>query len=177
MTAASLPFPTPAAGFDDPLAMLDACHDRVRRSLELLRRICERVEAGRVDADVRAAATDVLRYFDIAAPHHHEDEERHVFPAVTNAPEVIARLHDEHREMSALWAELRVPLSALAGGDATAFAAQAIALAARFRALYEQHAKTEEDLIFPAAAAELDAGALRRIGDEMATRRGATRFS
>jgi hemerythrin-like domain-containing protein len=174
---ASLPFPAPAAGFDDPMAMLHACHDRVRRSLDLLRRVCDRVAGGQVDADVRHAAADVLRYFDIAAPHHHEDEERHVFPVVTSAPEVVARLQDEHRAMTALWAELRVPLAALAGGDATAFAAEAIDQAARFRALYERHAQTEEALVFPAASAELDADALRRIGDEMAARRGATRFS
>ena len=30
-------FSSPAAGFDEPFAMLDACHERVRRSLGLPR--------------------------------------------------------------------------------------------------------------------------------------------
>jgi hypothetical protein len=52
------------------------------------------------DAASRSAACDVLRYFDLAAPHHHLDEERHVLPP----------LLAEHRRMEALWAVLRVPL-------------------------------------------------------------------
>ena len=38
-TRVSLPgMRSPGAGFDQPFEMLDACHDRVRRSLDLLRR-------------------------------------------------------------------------------------------------------------------------------------------
>jgi hypothetical protein len=61
--------------------MLHACHDRVRRSLDLLGRVCERLVQGRVDAAVHDAAADVLRYFDRAAPQHHEDEEAACLPA------------------------------------------------------------------------------------------------
>ena len=179
-----LPFPgasSPAVGFDEPMEMLLACHDRVRRSLDLLRRLAERVAEGRVDADVQSAATDVLRYFDLAAPHHHEDEERHVFPCVlAHTPDAavrdaVARLREDHVAMAALWAALREPLAALAAGHASAFGAPQAELAARFRALYEAHARTEEGLVFPAARALLDEPALRRAGDEMASRRGARR--
>ena len=70
----------PAVGFEQPFEMLEACHDRVRRSLDLLARLIVHVDRHGHDTQSRSAARDVLRYFDLAAPHHHEDEERHVFP-------------------------------------------------------------------------------------------------
>lgn len=176
---AALPgFSSPAAGFDEPMAMLEACHDRIRRSLELLGRICDRVAEGRVDAAVHEAAGDVLRYFDRAAPHHHEDEERHIFPRVlAEAVEpalraAVLRLQEDHLAMEAQWASLRTPLAALAAGHAQGFGAAQIEGARRFIALYAAHAQTEEALVFPAAAAALDEAALRRIGADMAARRG-----
>ena len=175
----SLPgFSAPAAGFDEPLAMLHACHDRVRRSLGLLQRICERVRARHIDAAVRDAATDVLRYFDLAAPLHHEDEERHIFPAVRAGAadsitrNALVRLQEQHRLMADGWALLREPLAALAAGDDAAFGAPECEAARRFIALYLEHADVEEMLVFPAAAALLDHEALARAGAEMAQRRG-----
>jgi hemerythrin-like domain-containing protein len=176
----SLPgFDAPAAGFDAPMAMLAACHERVRRSLGLLQRIAERVAQGRVDAPVHEAARDVLRYFDLAAPQHHEDEERHVFPLVLSAcgdaalGDAVHTLQRQHEEMRVRWASLRRPLEALAAGEAAAFDAAARAAVADYVALYERHASVEETLVFPFASARLDAEALAGIGAEMAARRGA----
>lgn len=170
-------FSAPAAGFDEPLALLDACHARVRRSLDLLARLAARVAQDRVDTTVHDAARDVLRYFDIAAPHHHEDEERHVFPLVAHdSPALqaaVRALRDEHDEMRRRWAALREPLAALAGGDAQAFGDAAQHEAQAFAALYERHAALEEALVFPAAQRLADADAQRAMGREMAQRRGA----
>jgi hemerythrin-like domain-containing protein len=158
--------------------MLEACHDRIRRSLDLLGRICDRVAECRIDAAVHEAAGDVLRYFDRAAPHHHEDEERHIFPCVlegTADPALraaVLRLQEDHIAMEKQWAALRTPLAALAAGHAQAFGAPHIAAARRFIALYADHAQTEEALVFPPAAAALDEAALQRIGADMAARRG-----
>jgi len=175
----SLPgFSTPAAGFDEPLAMLHACHDRIRRSLGLLRRICERVNERRIDSAVREAAADVLRYFDRAAPLHHEDEEKHIFPAVLSAApdsmtrNTVLRLQEQHALMAAGWRLLREPLAALAEGDDAAFGVPQCEAAARYIALYEEHAAAEEMVVFPAAAALIDPEALTRAGQEMAQRRG-----
>jgi hemerythrin-like domain-containing protein len=171
-------FAAPAAGFDEPMAMLHACHDRVRRSLDLLQRLAARVAEGRIDGAVRDAARDVLRYFDIAAPLHHEDEELHVFPpllaraADEQTLAAVRRLQADHVAMRDAWAALRSPLEALAGGDDAAFDAAARDAAQAFVALYDDHAATEESLVFPAAAALLDADALASIGAEMAQRRG-----
>ena len=172
-------FRAPAAGFDAPLEMLHACHDRIHRSLDLLGRVCERVQQGRVDTAVHEAAADVLRYFDKAAPHHHEDEEQHVFPRVLAGTSdaavraTVVQLQQDHQQMEGLWARLRTPLAALANGRSEGFAAAACQLAEEFRALYEAHALTEEQLVFPAAEALIDEDARLAIGEEMARRRGA----
>ena len=79
-----------AAGFEQPFEMLSACHDRVRRSLALLGRLCEHVEVHGTDAQACQAAADVLRYFSLAAPAHHEDEERHVVPALYARGDCVA---------------------------------------------------------------------------------------
>lgn len=174
-------FSAPAAGFDAPLDMLHACHDRVRRSLDLLTRICQRVAEDRIEQAVHEAAADVLRYFDKAAPHHHEDEEQHIFPRVLAQTQdaavraAVLQLQNDHLAMEALWARLRTPLAALSTGHHEGFTAAQRELAAQFCALYEAHAKTEEDVVFPAAALIIEEGELRLIGDEMARRRGARR--
>lgn len=170
----------PAAGYDAPLALLEACHDRVRRSLDLLRRLGERVAERRIDDAVRDAARDVLRYFDVAAPLHHEDEERHVFPRVLAAPDengshaAVRRLQREHVELRAQWAALRRPLAALAGGDDAAWDAAARADGERWAAAYAAHAELEETLVFPHAGRLLGESELRDAGVEMASRRGVT---
>jgi hemerythrin-like domain-containing protein len=170
---------TPVAGFDEPLAMLYACHDRVRRSLLMLREIGEHVAAGRVDSGVHSAAADVLHYFDRAAPHHHEDEEQHIFPCVLarscddSVRAAVMKLQEDHLAMEAQWARLRVPLAALADGRAEAYDARQMAAAERFCALYACHARCEEEVVFPLAAHLLDRAALQAAGEEMARRRGA----
>lgn len=63
------------ATFEDPQAMLEACHDRVQRMCTLLERLTEHAGLHGADTQARQAATDVMRYFDLAGPHHHQDEE------------------------------------------------------------------------------------------------------
>ncbi len=174
-------FSTPAVGFDQPLEMLHACHDRVRRSLDLLVRVCERLEAGHIDAAVHEAAADVVRYFDKAAPHHHEDEEQHIFPRVLSLAQdaavraAVLRLQEDHLAMEQQWSRLRTPLAALARGHADAFGAEQLESARLFASLYTSHMVLEDDIVFPAAVVLMDEDALRAMGAEMESRRGAQR--
>lgn len=185
-------FHSPAASFDQPFEMLEACHDRVERTLRLLDKLVRHLDDHGADAAARSAARDVLRYFDQAAPHHHADEERHVFPAALRSGDpslqaAVQRLQADHHAMEALWARLRVVLQDVAEGrcqrwpdaDRANHDTEAGVPAARrseveaFLALYEQHIALEEGQVFPAARAAIDADSLAAMSGDMAARRGA----
>ena len=171
-------FSAPAVGFEQPFAMLEACHERLQRTLGLLGRLREHVRQQGVDHDARQAARDVLRYFDIAAPLHHQDEELHVFPLLLAeaTPEVralVTRLQQDHVAMTADWAAARAGLQALLHENATGFTPQDEAALDRFAMRYDAHIAAEEGMAYPAAAALLPPAALEVMGREMAARRGA----
>jgi len=171
------PLTTPTRGgleagssYAAPFGLLAACHERVQRSLDLLLRLLAHALSQGPDRLAQDAAADVLRYFDIAAPLHHQDEERHVFPALPGDPR-CQRLIAQHREIDTQWQALRAGLQDLARLDA----AQLLDLeqqAQAFAALHEAHLRCEDELVFPAAAVQLDAAAQQAMGSEMAARRG-----
>ncbi|MEQ1596679.1 MAG: hemerythrin domain-containing protein [Casimicrobium sp.] len=172
-------FVTPAVGLDQPFEMLSACHERVQRTLRLLEKIVAHVQTHGPDEKATDAAVDVLRYFDLAAPRHHEDEELHVFPlllqqndaTLTNA---VTRMQTDHAQMNAQWARLREPLVALSqasGNSATFSALTLLQEAAKFIALYADHIHTEDTLLYPAAIALADPALLARMSADMRGRR------
>jgi hemerythrin-like domain-containing protein len=169
----------PAAGFDQPFEMLLACHERVHRMLALLLRLADHLAHHGADAQARQAAVDVMRYFDLAGPAHHEDEERHLFPLLSaqggpDAAALVQRLHADHVAMTLQWQAVRGDLQAAA--DGAWLPAQAPSARARwtaFAALYAGHIGAEENLAYPAARGLLAPAALQAMGREMAARRGA----
>ena len=180
MTAShALPgFGDPAVGFDTPFAMLEACHERVLRSLALLQKLQDYLHDHPCDDSARQAARDVLRYFDMAAPLHHEDEELHVFPPLlerggADTVAAVRQLQQDHEAMSANWQAARALLQALAEGSQDSFSAPDEALLARFAGVYAEHIRLEEDLVYPAARALLAPEAVQAMGAEMRRRRGA----
>ncbi|ART50650.1 hemerythrin [Acidovorax carolinensis] len=176
-TPSALPgFHAPAVGFEQPFAMLEACHERVQRTLTLLQRLRAHVLENGADVPAQQAAHDVLRYFDIAAPLHHEDEELHVFPLLLaqgtpDVAELVARLQHDHICMTADWAAARLPLQALADGLQDGFSEADGAAFDCFVARYDRHIADEETVAYPAAQALLAAPALEAMGREMAQRR------
>ncbi|WCM93744.1 hemerythrin domain-containing protein [Acidovorax sp. NCPPB 2350] len=169
---------SPSAGFDQPFEMLHACHERVQRTLALLERLQEHLRVRGCDAAAREAARDVLRYFDIAAPLHHEDEELHVFPPLlahgdAGVVALVCALQADHAAMAGGWAAARGPLAAIAAGEADGLPAQDGAALAAFAGLYATHIRREEEAAYPQARALLPEGALGPMGQEMARRRGA----
>lgn len=167
----------PAAGFDQPFALLLGCHARIARMDGLLLRLIDHVAQHGADVEAQRAATKLMRYFDLAAPLHHEDEERHVFALLRRQgdEESAAKLDSleaDHRALAALWSELRVWLHKVHAGNAQAADARLVGAAQRFSAIHAAHIAVENDHIFPAAQARMDDAQLAAMGQDMAVRRG-----
>lgn len=169
-------FSTPGVGFEQPFAMLEACHERVQRTLALLERLRVHVHDHGADEPALQAARDVLRYFDIAAPLHHQDEELHVFPPLlaqgqADVVALVQRLLHDHHDMVSDWATARQPLQALVDGRASRFSAGDLAVLERFAQRYARHIDDEERIAYPAAQGVLPEATLESMGREMAGRR------
>jgi hemerythrin-like domain-containing protein len=168
----------PAAGFDEPFEMLTACHGRVDRMLALLQRLATHLQGGHADEPARQAARDVMRYFDLAAPHHQQDEERHIFALLARSGDsglmqLAARLQADHVQMVAAWATVRPVLQALSQGHWPAHQASVVfADWQAFDRQYREHAALEDSQAYPAARALSGAQAQAAMGREMAQRRG-----
>lgn len=163
----------PGVGFESPMEMLEACHGRVQRTLDLITRLEAHVAEHGITDQARSAATDILRYFDIAGPAHHEDEERHVLPRLRSSgqPDLKAladRLHADHDAMHEDWGQLRQSLIAIRDGEAVAWPS---ALVQRYLDRYAAHITAEEQVAFPAAGQALSASEEAAMGHEMAGRR------
>ncbi|TDM06849.1 MAG: hypothetical protein C4K60_14450 [Ideonella sp. MAG2] len=174
--------PSPAAGFDQPLEMLAACHERLRRSLALLARLSAHVDTHGADAQAQAAAADVLRYFDLAAPHHHRDEELHLLPLLQALPAGAAwasQLLNDHAQLAQAWALARPPLAALSQGQwppqqgAAAVQAQWSAWSQALLA----HAAWEDEVVYPWVQPQVAPLHAQAMGQEMAQRRGVSLVS
>lgn len=180
MTASFPGLPSPAASFDEPFEMLAGCHERVQRTLDLLDRLVAHLQQHGQDAAARSAAPDVLRYFDIAAPQHHLDEERHVVPKLQASGDArlqgaAARLLAEHRLIEQSWVTLRQLLAAIDDAGAP-LAMTALADESRhFIALHGPHLLLEDGLAFPQARERMSSDELAAMGADMAGRRGVRR--
>ena len=171
----------PDAGFEQPFAMLDACHERVRRSLDLLRRLVEHLQTVGHDTDARNAAHDVWRYFELAAPAHHADEERHLVPRLQQSgdlwlADVARRLLADHEALRAVWDQLG-PLLREVHESVSALSARSLnalhAHTGQFIAIHERHLRLEDSFVFPAVRERMDSDELTAMGREMQQRRTA----
>jgi hemerythrin-like domain-containing protein len=169
----------PSVGFEVPLEMLAACHLRVQSQNQTLLRLVPHLAAHGADRQAREAAVAVMRYFDTAAQHHHEDEELELFPALLESMagsdavclrELTDALVADHRALEQRWHRLRRMLEQVAAGAASTLAADEVQ---GFAGLYEQHIAREEAELLPMAARLLDDATLDRIGLAMRARRGA----
>jgi hemerythrin-like domain-containing protein len=170
---------SPAAGFEQPFEMLEACHERVHRMLALLARLREHLHTRGPDTQAQQAARDVMRYFDQAAPQHHLDEELHVFPPLLARGDpqvvpVVQRLQQDHLQMEARWQAAREVLVLIAEAQVQHLSADDEARLDAFAGGYDDHIRAEEEIAYPAAQAVLDEPARAAMGKDMMHRRGAT---
>lgn len=172
----------PAAGYEAPFDMLHACHERVQRMLSLLQRLHQHVQTHGADEQSHQAARDIMRYFDQAAPQHHLDEERHVFPSVLALEQealtqVVERLQADHHDMEAAWARTReclLQLLSLEADGVLPWCQQAQPVFAAFARIYDRHIADEEQLVFPVSQRSLGQQALQAMSQDMMRRRGVT---
>jgi len=168
----------PAPGFDQPIAVLKHCHDRIRRQIGTMQRLGPHLQKHGADLEAQQAASAVLRYFSEAAPKHHADEEVDLLPALRGVADgedadTLARLEPEilreHQQMDVLWNMLRPALAAIAAGDDTPLPEAALG---PFSEMYLAHMVKEETVIAPMARRLLAPAQIARLGEAMRARRG-----
>lgn len=164
--------PSPAPSFDEPLAMLRACHERIQRQCATLAKLATHLRRDGLTDEARQAAAEIHRYFSSAGRQHHADEEQDLFPQLRTEPalsallEVLAR---EHAVMETLWQNLG-PL--LAAPDTIRDLDDFARLVGEFNSLYRQHIVRENSELLPQAELLLSVEQQRELGARMAARRG-----
>jgi hemerythrin-like domain-containing protein len=171
-------FNVPAAGTEAPLEMLAACHGRIVHQCATLQRLAAHLPIHGADEQARSAAGNVMRYFDTAARHHHEDEEADLFPALLESMagsdavclrELTEGLAREHRQFEAMWRGLRSALQRISDGEDVVLDATSVTA---FTAAYARHIEREESELLPMATRLLDDAQIETIGSAMRKRRG-----
>ena len=162
---------TPAAGFDQPLSILSACHNRILHFCTLLERLAAHLRQHGADIQAEETARLIHRYFSTAGKHHHRDEEDDLFPmlieheAALNT--LVETLREAHRTMDSVWEQLQAMLTDLPSVDTAAFEL----IAEQFIAMNREHVALENRELLPRAATLLSNKQQEQLGQAMATRR------
>lgn len=152
MTDSLLPH---APSLDEPLEMLTACHERIEAQLKTLKRLLVYLPQHGADDQARQAARNVLRYFELAGPNHHADEERNLFPTLiaragasetATVQSFVRELLEDHRQMAAALDVVRSQLDPIAEGRSAALEADAVLALAD---VYRRHIAKENERLIP----------------------------
>jgi hemerythrin-like domain-containing protein len=173
----------PEHGFDQPLGLLSDCHRRIEHFLGMMIRVLERSGGGRnpLTPSEREALEAALKYFEVAAPRHTQDEEQSLFPRLraSQQPEALAALErmevleQDHRRVDAMHAEVHCICRSWLDAN-TPPQPKLNRLLHALRDLYARHILLEDSELFPLAARLLSGEQIVQIGREMAERRGLT---
>jgi hemerythrin-like domain-containing protein len=165
--------PETLPGFDDPIALLRACHRKMLAQCDLLDALVAQAQTGDLDDAARKAAQDITRYFSSSAPLHHRDEEEDLFPRINRQSlriaELVHKLKREHQELDTLRETLAPELRRIPGDG---FSAAFLDAARRFSELSRLHVNRENMELLPLLASSLSQQELGYIGEAMAQRRG-----
>lgn len=171
------PSSEPPVGFNTPLAMFAECHRRIEKQLRTMERLTLHLKEHGSDKAAAQAAQSVLRYFELAAPKHHADEERDLFPALLESMagsdavclrQLIDGLETEHVELERKWHALRAVLQSVAAGQPAILNAEDVR---DFETVYARHIAREEGEVLPMAERLLSDEAKAAIGEAMRARR------
>ncbi len=161
-------------GFDDPVGLLAACHDRILAHCTTLIRLQEHVRVRGFDIEARMTAERVDHYFAQAGRWHHEDEERDLVPLLKGHADqalsaLLETLMGEHRALEAAYAPLHEAFSADAPGLPGGLEVEA------YVDLMRAHVAVENAEVLPRARALLAPHEVAQLGAAMARRRGVDR--
>ena len=171
-------FRTPGAGFDQPVEMWLACHERVQRFAALLSRLADHLSSEGPDEDAQVTAVSIRRYFNEAAPRHHEDEEVDMFPRLRErldrehdrtVLDVLEQVEADHLDLAGLWRRLDEILAEVSRGKRVLLEQPLID---RFATMYHHHIDAEERVLLPALKKALSRSDWQAVGRAMAERRG-----
>ena len=170
--------PSAGTGFDTPIALLKECHRRVEDQCETLARLVPHLATHGSDQAAAEAAEAVVRYFELAAPKHHADEEDDLLPALRESVagsdavclrEMCEGLLADHEALAQQWQALRAVLRTVIDRQPARLEAAAVQA---FAEHYRAHIAFEEGELFPMAERLLTAPVLEGIGRRMRQRRG-----
>ena len=165
-------------GFDQPIAVLKHCHDKIRKQLTTLQNLLGHLAQHGNTTDAQQAAKAVLQYFNKAAHLHHDDEEQDLMPMLqatatgddaallaTLVPEILA----DHQRMDQAWLTLRPELDAIAAGTNSQLSHDGVR---DYVAAYQAHMAKEEGQLAPMAKRLFSAQQMEQLGTAMQRRRG-----
>ena len=165
-------------GFDQPIAVLKHCHDKIRKQLATLQNLLGHLGQHGNTAEAQQAAKAVLQYFNKAAHLHHDDEEQDLMPMLqatatgddaallaTLVPEILA----DHQRMDQAWLTLRPELDAIAAGTNSQLSHDGVR---DYVAAYQAHMAKEEGQLAPMAKRLFSAQQMEQLGTAMQRRRG-----
>jgi pyridoxamine 5'-phosphate oxidase len=168
---------TTAPGFDQPLAVLKHCHDKIRKQLSTLQNLLDYLPQHGATPEAKQAAGAVLQYFAKAAHLHHADEEQNLMPmlqacATDLDAALLARLVpeilDQHLQMDRAWEAIKTQLDAIVDGTAGTLSAAAVE---QFARNYLAHMAKEETHLAPMAMRLFSAQQMAQFGAAMLARR------
>jgi hemerythrin-like domain-containing protein len=156
----------------DLVEMLRECHVRIRHFAAL----ADRAAAALEDAAVADAAASCARYFAEAFPLHVADEEQSLLPRLrgrdASLDAALDAMEQEHASHTATITGLVEAARLVALSPASRASRERLAAAAaRAAHLLEPHLRAEEEIVFPAIDAYLDAATRTEIVHEMRARR------
>ena len=166
-----------APDFSDPLGLLAACHGRIEAQCSTLLRLPEHLQQHGVDDQARQAAVKILKYFNSAGKHHHEDEEKDLFPVLAQIAttensagllKLISELQQEHKSMELAWQALSEVLEKIAANQEIIPDNLPVT---HFAELYRSHMAKEDQVLFSYARQHLNPAQLCTLGQNMAARR------
>lgn len=171
----------PAPGFDQPIAVLKHCHDRIRRQIATMENLVGHLPKQGADIDAQQAAKSVLQYFNKAAHQHHEDEEHDLLPMLQTTAQggdaaslasLLPVILQEHQRMDAAWQGLERQLQLIAAGGHEVFLSGEDVRV--FSEMYAAHMQKEETQIAPMAMRLFSPAQMAQLGEAMRVRRGIT---